>query len=147
MLPNVSQPNVQSKPQKEGSESEQFWDLLGGKTEYPSQKIGREAERDPHLFSSTFSKVLLHGCNFSLLLQVAEIYNFTQDDLMTEDVFIFDCHSEIFVWVGQQVDTKSKMNALTIGEPDGCLKWDAAQLILLFDSYASMKFDLARPLD
>ncbi|KAJ9162804.1 hypothetical protein P3X46_022548 [Hevea brasiliensis] len=50
------------------------------------------------------------------LIKVAEIYNFTQDDLMTEDIFIFDCHSEIFVWVGQQVDTKSKMNALTIGE-------------------------------
>ncbi|XP_057987950.1 villin-4 isoform X2 [Hevea brasiliensis] len=104
---DLIKPNVQSKPQKEGSESEQFWDLLGGKTEYPSQKIGREAERDPHLFSSTFSKGNL---------KVAEIYNFTQDDLMTEDIFIFDCHSEIFVWVGQQVDTKSKMNALTIGE-------------------------------
>lgn len=51
-----------------------------------------------------------------LLLQVAEIYNFTQDDLMTEDIFVLDCHSEIFVWVGQQVDSKSKMDALTIGE-------------------------------
>lgn len=49
------QPNVQSKPQKEGSESEQFWDLLGGKSEYSSQKIGRDAESDPHLFSCTFS--------------------------------------------------------------------------------------------
>lgn len=49
-------------------------------------------------------------------MQVSEIYNFTQDDLMTEDIFILDCHSEIFVWVGQQVDSKSKMHALTIGE-------------------------------
>ena len=50
------------------------------------------------------------------LLQVTEIYNFTQDDLMTEDIFILDCHSEIFIWVGQQVDSKIKMQALTIGE-------------------------------
>lgn len=35
---------------------------------------------------------------------------------MTEDIFILDCHSEIFVWVGQQVDAKSKMHALSIGE-------------------------------
>lgn len=53
---NFLQPNLQTKPQKEGSESEQFWELLGGKTEYPSQKVAREAERDPHLFSCTFLK-------------------------------------------------------------------------------------------
>lgn len=35
---------------------------------------------------------------------------------MTEDIFILDCHSEIFVWVGQLVDSKSRMLALTIGE-------------------------------
>lgn len=104
---DLIKPNVQSKPQKEGSESEQFWDLLGGKSEYSSQKIGRDAESDPHLFSCTFSNGNL---------KVTEIYNFSQDDLMTEDIFILDCHSEIFVWVGQQVDSKNKMQALTIGE-------------------------------
>uniref|UniRef100_A0A803MPP0 HP domain-containing protein n=1 Tax=Chenopodium quinoa TaxID=63459 RepID=A0A803MPP0_CHEQI len=50
------------------------------------------------------------------IIKVAEIYNFSQDDLMTEDIFILDCHSDIFVWVGQQVDSKTKMQALTIGE-------------------------------
>lgn len=73
ILMKILQPNVQSKPQKEGSESEQFWDLLGGKTEYPSQKIGREAERDPHLFSCTFSKgreiaFSAGGCYYLLVL-------------------------------------------------------------------------------
>ncbi|XWS28120.1 hypothetical protein CRYUN_Cryun25bG0038100 [Craigia yunnanensis] len=106
---DLIKPNLQSKPQKEGSESEQFWELLGGKSEYPSQKISREPEGDPHLFSCTFSKGIV-------LLQVMEIYNFTQDDLMTEDICILDCHSDIFVWVGQQVDTKNKLQALTIGE-------------------------------
>jgi gelsolin len=36
--------------------------------------------------------------------------------LMTEDIFVLDCHSEIFVWVGQQVDLKKRMLALPIGE-------------------------------
>ncbi|KAE8672078.1 Villin-4 [Hibiscus syriacus] len=104
---DIIKPNLQSKPQKEGSESEQFWELLGGKSEYPSQKIARETEGDPHLFSCTFSKGNL---------KVTEIYNFTQDDLMTEDIFILDCHSDIFVWVGQEVDSKNKLQALTIGQ-------------------------------
>ncbi|KAL0772207.1 hypothetical protein Bca101_037358 [Brassica carinata] len=47
---------------------------------------------------------------------IQEIYNFTQDDLMTEDIFIVDCHPEIFVWVGQEVVPKNKLLALTIGE-------------------------------
>lgn len=49
-------------------------------------------------------------------MQVTEIFNFTQDDLMTEDIFILDCHSDILVWVGQQVDSKSRLQALNIGE-------------------------------
>lgn len=35
---------------------------------------------------------------------------------MTEDVFILDCHTCIFVWVGQQVDVKVRLQALDVGE-------------------------------
>ncbi|XP_063946445.1 villin-4-like [Daucus carota subsp. sativus] len=105
-LLDLIKPNVQPKPQKEGSESEQFWDMLGGKSEYPSQKVGRDVESDPHLFS----------CSFTNVMQVKEIYNFDQDDLMTEDIFILDCHSEIYVWVGQQANSKYRRDALTIGQ-------------------------------
>ncbi|XP_047330593.1 villin-4-like [Impatiens glandulifera] len=104
---DILKPNLQSKPQKDGNESEQFWELLGGKAEYSSQKIIQDAENDPHLFSCTYLKESL---------QVKEIYNFNQDDLMTEDIVILDCHSAIFVWAGQQVDSKIKVHALTIGE-------------------------------
>ncbi|OIT33520.1 PREDICTED: villin-4-like [Nicotiana attenuata] len=104
---DLIKPDMQSKLQKEGAESEQFWEILSGKSEYPSEKIGRDAESDPHLFSCTFSKGDL---------KVTEIYNFNQDDLMTEDIFILDCHSDIYVWVGQLVEYKNKMQALSIGE-------------------------------
>jgi hypothetical protein len=53
---NCLQPNLQSKTQKEGAESDQFWALLGEKSEYPSQKIVRVSESDSHLFSCNFSK-------------------------------------------------------------------------------------------
>ncbi|XP_057866984.2 villin-4 isoform X1 [Cryptomeria japonica] len=99
--------DVQSKPQKEGTESEAFWNALGGKKEYSSQKAVKETGKDPHLF----------GCSLSRgNLEVTEIFNFVQDDLMTEDMMILDCHSEIYVWVGQQVDSKSKQQALNIGQ-------------------------------
>ncbi|XP_022565627.1 villin-5-like [Brassica napus] len=104
---DLIKPNEHTKAQKEGSECEQFWELLGGKSEYPSQKIKKDGESDPHLFSCTFSNENL---------KVTEIFSFTQDDLMTEDIFILDCHTEIFVWVGQQVDPKKKPQVLTIGE-------------------------------
>ncbi|CAL9082850.1 unnamed protein product [Musa acuminata var. zebrina] len=105
---DLIKPNVQPKTQKEGTETEQFWSLLGGKSEHPSQKIGKEPEHDPHLFSCTFSK--------GRKLEVTEIFNFTQDDLMTEDLFILDCHSDIYVWVGQQLDPKIRLQALSIAE-------------------------------
>ncbi|KAK8520510.1 hypothetical protein V6N12_004445 [Hibiscus sabdariffa] len=107
---DLIKPELQTRPQKEGAEFEQFWELIGGKPEhieYPNQKISSVPESDPHLFSCTFSKGNL---------KVTEIYNFTQDDLMTEDISVLDCRSNIFVWVGQQVDTKNKLQALTIGE-------------------------------
>ncbi|KAG2609562.1 villin-5-like isoform X1 [Panicum virgatum] len=104
---DVIKPNTQSRSQKEGSETDQIWSLLGGKSEYSSQKMVRELESDPHLFSCVLSKGNL---------KVKEIHHFTQDDLMTEDVFILDCHTSIFVWVGQQVDVKVRLQALDIGE-------------------------------
>lgn len=104
---DVIKPNTQSRSQKEGSETDQFWSLLGGKSEYSSQKLVRELESDPHLFSCILSKGNL---------KVKEIHHFTQDDLMTEDVFILDCRSSIFVWVGQQVDFKVRLQALDVGE-------------------------------
>lgn len=49
-------------------------------------------------------------------LQVEEVYNFTQDDLLTEDMMILDTHVEVFVWVGQSVDAKEKQSAFEIGQ-------------------------------
>ncbi|KAG6538720.1 hypothetical protein ZIOFF_003848 [Zingiber officinale] len=105
-------PNLQPKTQKERTEIDQFWNLLGGKSEYSSQKIAKEPEYDPHLFLCSFFK--------GKKLEVVEIFNFTQDDLMTEDMFILDCHSDIYVWVGQQLDAKIRQQALSIVEVANC---------------------------
>lgn len=49
------------------------------------------------------------------IFQVKEIYNFTQDDLTTEDVFVLDCQSELYVWIGCHSNAISKQQALTFG--------------------------------
>ncbi|KAM7273752.1 hypothetical protein ACFE04_028416 [Oxalis oulophora] len=112
---DLIKPNIQTKPQKEGSESELFWESLGGKSEYSSNKLARVAESDPHLFTCNFSKGMNNMAEPGNL-KVTEIHSFTQDDLMTEDMFILDCRSEVFVWIGKQVDAKNRIHALTIGQ-------------------------------
>ena len=66
------------------------------------------------------------------MLQVTEVYNFDQDDLMTEDIFILDCHADTYVWVGQQVDTKNKLNALSIADVS------CYSIIMKFGSFFSL---------
>ncbi|KAI3715170.1 hypothetical protein L6452_22140 [Arctium lappa] len=111
---DLIKPNMQTRVHKENAESEQFWEILGGKTEHATEKIARVAENDPHLFSCTLSK----GGD----LKVSEIYNFNQNDLLAEDIYIIDCHSSIFLWVGQQVDSKTKTQALAIGKVSEILR-------------------------
>ncbi|XP_021281510.1 villin-2 isoform X2 [Herrania umbratica] len=100
-------PGVALKHAKEGTESSTFWFALGGKQSYTSKKASTETVRDPHLFMFSLNKGKF---------EVEEVYNFSQDDLLTEDILILDTHAEVFVWVGQSVDTKEKQNVFEIGQ-------------------------------
>lgn len=100
-------PGVTVKHTKEGTESSAFWFAIGGKQGYTSKKVAPEVSRDPHLFSYSFNKGKF---------EVEEIYNFTQDDLLTEDVLLLDTHAEVFVWVGQSADSKEKQSSFDIGQ-------------------------------
>ncbi|XP_047959712.1 villin-3 isoform X1 [Salvia hispanica] len=100
-------PGSTIKHTKEGTESSSFWFPLGGKQSYTSKKVSSEVVRDPHLFAFSFNKGKF---------EVEEIYNFSQDDLLTEDILILDTNAEVFVWVGQSVDSKEKQNAFEIGQ-------------------------------
>ncbi|KAA8549393.1 hypothetical protein F0562_001077 [Nyssa sinensis] len=91
---------------REGSEPDVFWSALGGKVEYPREKEIKVNVEDPHLFTCTFT-----DGDF----KVKEIFNFSQDDLTTEDVLVLDCHSEIYVWIGRHSHVGSKQEALTLG--------------------------------
>ncbi|XP_019166090.1 PREDICTED: villin-2-like [Ipomoea nil] len=100
-------PGVAAKHTKEGTESSAFWFAIGGKQSYTSKKVAPEAVRDPHLFTYSINKGKF---------EVEEVYNFSQDDLLTEDVLVLDTRAEVFVWVGQSTDPNEKQNAFEIGQ-------------------------------
>ncbi|KAG4923691.1 hypothetical protein JHK87_049231 [Glycine soja] len=91
---------------REGNEPDIFWDALSGKAEYPKGKEIQGFIDDPHLFALKITRG-----DF----KVKEIYNYTQDDLITEDVLLLDCQREIYVWVGLHSAVKSKQEALNLG--------------------------------
>ncbi|KGN59352.1 villin-3 [Cucumis sativus] len=100
-------PGVTLKHAKEGTESSTFWFALGGKQSYNGKKVPQDTVRDPHLYAFSFNRGKF---------QVEEIYNFSQDDLLTEDILILDTQAEVFIWIGQSVDPKEKQNAWEIGQ-------------------------------
>ncbi|KAK4779797.1 hypothetical protein SAY87_015903 [Trapa incisa] len=106
MLETIN-PTWQPVSLREGCEPDEFWEALGGRSEYPKGKDTIKQMEDPHLF-----KVTLTDGDF----KVKEIYNFTQSDLTTEDVFILDCHDEIYLWIGCHSNATSKGEALNIGQ-------------------------------
>ncbi|KOM52502.1 hypothetical protein LR48_Vigan09g116100 [Vigna angularis] len=106
---------------REGNEPDVFWEVLGGKAEYPKGKEIQGFIDDPHLFALKITKGgdfrVCYFYNLKLFVPpVKEIYNYTQDDLITEDVLLLDCQREIYVWVGLHSAVKSKQEALNLGQ-------------------------------
>jgi hypothetical protein len=76
---------------EEGSETEDFFEALGGKTEYVQDAESEEELPEPRLFS------------FSTSLGVArieELFNFSQDDLNGDECMILDAYDTVFIWTG-----------------------------------------------
>uniref|UniRef100_A0A0E0H9R3 Gelsolin-like domain-containing protein n=1 Tax=Oryza nivara TaxID=4536 RepID=A0A0E0H9R3_ORYNI len=82
----VDLPLKQSLLVREGSEPDRFWEALGGRSEYSKEK------------------------------QAKEVFSFSQDDLVTEEILILDCVEELHIWVGHQSGVLSKEQALDIGK-------------------------------
>lgn len=87
----------------EGKEPDEFWTALGGKGEYPTSKELNAGNVEPRLFHCTTAKT---GS-----FKVDEIFNYSQDDLINDDVIILDAYSEVFVWVGHDSTKDERDNA------------------------------------
>lgn len=88
-----------SQIQSEGQEKPEFWSLLGGKTDYWTDKRTAEeyAEHEPRLFQCS---------NATGNMRVEEILDFSQADLVEEDVMVLDAWHSVFIWIGVNSNTQ-----------------------------------------
>ncbi|PAA62739.1 hypothetical protein BOX15_Mlig017793g1, partial [Macrostomum lignano] len=89
----------------EGQETEVFWQLLGGRGPYQSDKRLQEANMafEPRLFQCSNAKGYFTA---------EEISNFTQDDLVEEDVMLLDTGDEVYIWIGVDSNEAERQAAL-----------------------------------
>ncbi|KAM4664600.1 gelsolin isoform 2-T3 [Discoglossus pictus] len=90
----------------EGSESDDFWEALGGKAAYRTS--GRLKDKlnahPPRLFACT---------NKTGRFIIEEVPGeITQDDLATDDVMLLDTWDQVFVWIGNEAQEDEKKEAL-----------------------------------
>lgn len=87
----------------EGSEKNDFWSVLGGKGEYSNKQAEAVPEFEPRLFQCS---------NASGNFDVEEIFNFTQEDLISEDIMLLDAWSEVYLWIGSGANNDEKKAAI-----------------------------------
>lgn len=106
---------------QEGSEPNEFWNALGGKGDYDKEldKPGL-----PFLESRLFHCKVLDSGKFV----VKEIFNFYQEDLDVDDVFIMDGGDEIYVWEGKFCSDSEKEKSMQL----------ASVCVVLFCYFLSM---------
>ncbi|KAJ6628991.1 hypothetical protein lerEdw1_014697, partial [Lerista edwardsae] len=93
----------------EGQEPAEFWELLGGKSEYASGKRLQQEVPDhpPRLFECS---------NKTGRFTVIEITDFTQDDLSESDVMLLDTWDQVFLWIGHEANEVERREALTTAQ-------------------------------
>ncbi|KAJ0055406.1 hypothetical protein NL108_017241 [Boleophthalmus pectinirostris] len=90
----------------EGDEPADFWESLGGRTEY---------QTSPNLESETMAHPpRLFGCsNKTGRFIIEEVPGeFTQDDLAEDDVMLLDVWDQVFVWIGKDANEVEKTESI-----------------------------------
>jgi len=93
----------------EGQEKKDFWTLLGGKKPYFDQKVLKQGEEvsEPRLFQMS---------NASGNITVEEIVDFSQEDLIEEDVMLLDASHTIFAWFGLTSNKQEQRECVRIAK-------------------------------
>jgi len=84
---------------EEGEEPELFWAALGGKGPYSNAAELQSDVREPRLF---------HCSNASGVFDVEEMFNWSQEDLMMDDIFMLDTFNTVYIWIGPDSNETEK---------------------------------------
>jgi len=87
----------------EGEEPGEFWEAIGGKSEYSQFRPEEAACKPPRLFQCT---------NVTGVFDITEVHNFAQEDLIDDDVMLLDVFTSVMLWVGSQSNEQEKKSAL-----------------------------------
>ncbi|XP_044526108.1 villin-like protein isoform X2 [Gracilinanus agilis] len=91
----------------EGQEPLGFWEALGGKAPYASEKRSQQksSHYQPRLFecSSQTGRFIM-----------TEIMFFSQDDLDEDDIMLLDTWEEVFLWIGKDCSPYEKKESVTM---------------------------------
>jgi len=87
---------------EEGEEADMFWTIMGGKGAYANAPELQSDVREPRFF---------HCSNASGVFDVEEMFNWSQDDLMMDDIFMLDAFSTVFIWIGPDSNEIEKKNS------------------------------------
>ncbi|XP_031553548.1 gelsolin, cytoplasmic-like [Actinia tenebrosa] len=90
---------------REGQEPDSFWDDIGGREPYSTGK--RLEEEKP-----SYPPRLFQFSNASGAFKVEEILEFTQEDLIEDDVMLLDTYDEVFVWIGEGANDDEKRESI-----------------------------------
>ncbi|KAJ9589746.1 hypothetical protein L9F63_017048 [Diploptera punctata] len=85
----------------EGQEKSYFWEAIGGQEEYPNDKRLQDADE-------VMPARLFQCSNASGSFKAEEIANFTQTDLVSEDVMMLDAHDCVFLWIGKDSNKEER---------------------------------------
>ncbi|XP_067385934.1 advillin [Emydura macquarii macquarii] len=97
----------------EGQEPAAFWEVLGGKALYASDKRLQQEVPDhpPRLFECS---------NKTGRFLVTEVTNFGQEDLSESDIMLLDTWDQVFLWLGKDANATEKEAALATAQEYLC---------------------------
>ncbi|XP_045931267.1 advillin [Micropterus dolomieu] len=93
----------------EGQESIEFWELLGGKAPYASEKRLQQT-------GSEYQARLFECSNKTGRFIVSEVTQFTQEDLNEDDVMLLDTWDQVFLWISKEANEVERKEAMVTSQ-------------------------------
>lgn len=106
--------NVKIIREDNGSESKEFWEVLGGKTRVKSAEEGGDDEE----VVTKMKNILFQLSDETGTMEFTKIKegDLFYDDFKTEDVFIADVSEYIIVWIGNGTTEQERKSSLVYGQ-------------------------------